>query len=184
MLADRGIGSYILDVPGTGDTPLQFHDASWDVWKKAVADGFLHLNTNGAPKIYGVGLRLGAVLAVDGLLDKAPVIAINPVDGASQIRTLLRAKSIGTQASKQPVSMADLMDALERGESVEAAGYTLSLKLVKSVNAAKLSDTASNNVRVVDITGTGSPLWLQNEPEPADELAVELATVLLGEILK
>ncbi len=184
MLADRGISSYVLDVPGTGDTPLPFHKASWGLWKKAVIDGFQYLNTNGAPKIYVAGLRLGAVLAVDALVDKAPVIAINPVDGASQIRTLLRAKTIGGQESKQPVRMADLQNALDRGDTVEAAGYALSPELVKCVNAAALADILPRTVKVVDITGTGSPLWLQNEPQPADELAVELATVMLSETLK
>lgn len=184
LMASRGISTYVLDVPGTGDTPLPFREARWELWKNSIIKCFRYINTIFLSPTYVAGLRLGAVLALDALGDITTIIAINPVDGSNLTRTLLRTKAVSSQESRYPVTLTELQNTLAKGETVEAAGYALSPELAQSVNAARLPDHLPSNLKVVDITGSGPPLWLQNEPQQADELAIELAMVLMHEIIQ
>lgn len=131
------------DVFGTGDSAGDFSEASWAAWLADVRR-FCESTPGDTPLVL-CGLRLGALLIADvirgGVTPDAAVL-INPVTaGKLALTQFLRvgaASELGTDASAR-IDTRGLREQLNRGETVEIAGYGLSPALATGIEAAELA---------------------------------------------
>lgn len=63
--ADLGVGVLIPDLWGTGDSPGEFADADWVLWRRNLTQILCWLKQQGARSVTLWGLRLGCLLAQD-----------------------------------------------------------------------------------------------------------------------
>jgi hypothetical protein len=153
MLAARGIGTLLPDLPGTGESPRAIEDVRWADWVEAV---------KALPATAGtVSLRGGALL--DGVRE-GPRWRFAPTSGRSLLSDLRRSALAGG------------------GDPAAPAGYPLSTQLAEALYAAEVvSDDAARTLRLVsddkpaDLHVEGAPLWRRPEPEGDDALAARLA---------
>jgi hypothetical protein len=159
-LAARGIGCWLPDLPGTGESPLALEEVGWDDWHAAViatADLIVH-ETGSRPR--SVAIRGGALL--DGAID-GPRWRLSPVPGASLLTDLRRS-------------------ALASGSGEAPAGYTIPPALAEALQGA-VPDNAPA-IRTIRLTGDARPanahvdgpaLWRRSEPASDAALAALLA---------
>src|SRR3989344_998874 len=94
-LAEVGFGVLVLDLYGTGESQGDFGEARWSIWKNDVAVAHAWLQQRGPTLISVVGLRLGALLAMDLAQQQdnffERLVLWQPVlNGASMINQFLR----------------------------------------------------------------------------------------------
>lgn len=65
QLAASGIGVLSVDLFGTGDSQGEFNDARWDTWLSDIDCAIAFLRQRSAQRIAVLGLRAGALLALD-----------------------------------------------------------------------------------------------------------------------
>ncbi len=70
-LAAGGDGALILDPYGSGDSGGEFGDARWETWHNDAARAVSWMHERGYESIVLIGLRLGALLALDAARDPA-----------------------------------------------------------------------------------------------------------------
>jgi pimeloyl-ACP methyl ester carboxylesterase len=157
-LADNGHRALIYDLPGTGDSPLDFAHARLSHWIEATRK-----IVNAQPyeaKIHLVGIRFGAALAVAADSEKAQIIMLAPIfSGASTLRTYTR---IATPA--------------EADGSFRAGGYVFSEALAYDLNSFEQKQSSG---KILDLGSAPLP-WLQIEPEDATDLAKMITPQLLA----
>jgi exosortase A-associated hydrolase 2 len=143
-LADRGIGSLILDLYGTGDSAGDFADARWERWRSDVQQACAWLVARGHRQIVLVGLRLGALLALHAagaIPEVTRIVLWQPVlSGESLVTQFLRTDVVArmlTQADSRS-STETLRAQLRNGEPIEVAGYMLAPALVQSLESLRL----------------------------------------------
>ena len=142
-LAALGYGVLQLDLHGCGDSSGDFGDARWEIWKDDLAAGHQWLRERVAAPVSLLGLRLGALLALDYArsAEAAPagIVLWQPVHSGTTFMTQFlrlrvanemlgagQEKSNGTQA---------LREALRAGEVLEIAGYDLAPALAAAIEA-------------------------------------------------
>jgi pimeloyl-ACP methyl ester carboxylesterase len=144
-LASRGVSALRFDYRGCGESTGEFHHftlASWLEDCRAMI-GLLKAQNPKLPVVLG-GIGMGGLLASllfaegqgDGMLLWSPA-----ANGAGALRdTLLRrlAFDLANPTTGQPKTWADYETSLQQGESIEAAGYTLSAALWREAVAMKL----------------------------------------------
>ncbi|MDR1708719.1 MAG: hydrolase 2, exosortase A system-associated [Candidatus Accumulibacter sp.] len=132
-----------IDLFGCGDSSGDFGEAAWEDWigDALMARDWLHAEIGAAPWFWG--LRAGGLVAAEaarrgeaaGLLFWQPVLS-----GRAHLRQFLRLKSAGEMLSGAGAGGVErLRAALERGEAVEVAGYTLSPGVALGLEGADLS---------------------------------------------
>jgi exosortase A-associated hydrolase 2 len=143
-LAQIGWGSLVFDLYGTGDSTGEFADARVDTWRDDTRRALDWLAARRPPKLALLGLRLGALLALDvarGRSDLARVVLWHPVaDGAQMLTQFLRlrlAAAIGGGASQGDTPQS-LRARLAAGETLEIAGYDISPALAAEIDRMKL----------------------------------------------
>lgn len=148
-LARHGIASLRIDLHGCGDSSGDFADARWESWRDDVglASTWLEQRSGHRPAL--LGLRLGALLAMDYAAntepDQAPhqLILWQPVlDGATALTQFLRLRMAGAMMSATGAaenSTAALRTMLAAGQSLEVAGYDLSPQLALAMDGLKLA---------------------------------------------
>jgi exosortase A-associated hydrolase 2 len=150
-LAQQGMGTLLVDLYGTGDSQGDFSEARWDTWCQDVAHAMTWLRQRGAAKVHALGLRLGALLALDvqrqaqfdGLTLWAPVI--NGQMAMTQfLRLRLAASLMGEGGSKETTK--ELRALLEAGDNLEVAGYEISPSLFFAIDALRLEAMATAGV--------------------------------------
>lgn len=174
-LAKHNIATHIVDVPGTGDSPVPFADARWEDWVSALIDVAAHM----ACDLRVLGVRLGAVLAVEALSGQWPVLAIHPVDGRSQRRQLLRARLLAGTENAEATTMAALENIWASGSALNLAGYDINPELARALDQALIPDPLPSHVSCRDLVVEGMAPWAQVEPEaPAAYVAAIVEIVL------
>ena len=148
-LARHGIATLRIDLHGCGDSSDDFADARWDGWRDDVGLACAWLEQRSGHRPALLGLRLGALLAMDYAAHApqadAPrqLILWQPVlDGATFLTQFLRLRMAGAMMSGAGAaenSTAALRAMLADGEALEVAGYELSSKLALSSDALKLA---------------------------------------------
>jgi uncharacterized protein len=132
-LQPLGLSTVILDVRGTGDAEGELADFTWDDWCSDVKHTYETLARTGLP-VFVVGLRLGALLALNSL-EKARICAAGIVlwepqfSGKTALKQFLR---VGAMSAK----MAGKETESSAGISQEIGGYMLSAAFQTSVNEA------------------------------------------------
>lgn len=212
--ARAGWHTVIGDCIGTGDSHGDFADATWAGW---TADVMRFAATPAeAPNtpVVLAGLRVGALLASAALqagLAADAVLAINPVTSGKQSLTqflrLGAAGELGHDASAR-IDTRALREALDRGETVEIAGYGLAPGLAVGLDAAEfvvpagggrvgwieiaanaadgLSPAAgraierlrSEGLKVESVSVTGPAFWQTQEIEAVEELPERFVALL------
>lgn len=144
-LAGQGYAVLLLDLLGCGDGSGDFGDATWEAWRQDVVLGcrWLERRFGHRPGLWG--LRLGCLLAVHAIpaLGYSPNLLLwQPVmSGRAHLAQFLRlkaaAKMFGDADARTETKA--LRAQLERGESVEIAGYELSPSLALPMESAELA---------------------------------------------
>lgn len=154
-LAQQGFAVLILDLYGCGDSDGEFKDASWAQWKDDLDTAFSWLLKQCDAPISLLGLRLGALLALDFVRDGGhqvhQTMLWQPVLNGQQFMTQffrLRLASDALSGGQQGVNSEAIRQQLNDGEIVEIAGYEISSKLSASIDALNLTDFVSVNVPV------------------------------------
>jgi len=142
-LQAQGWATVVPDMYGTGDSSGDFADADWGVW---VADfcqivAFQARHFRVRPTLLGV--RHGALVVAEALADvdlSSHIVFWQPVTLGSQALTqFLRLRMAAALTTERRETVADLREALKRGEGVEVAGYKLSPQLAEAIDQASLS---------------------------------------------
>lgn len=164
-LANRGIGSLVLDLHGTGDSAGNFADARWERWRSDIQHAGAWLAARGHQRIVLVGLRMGALLALDvasALPEVARIVLWQPVlSGESLVTQFLRTDVVArmlTQSDSRSTTET-LRAQLRDGEAIEVAGYTLAPELVQALESLRLEMLfPANNVPVdwIDVVADAS----------------------------
>jgi exosortase A-associated hydrolase 2 len=173
--ADAGWTTLQLDLYGCGDSAGDFSDASWDTWLDDIAAAYawLERETGKRPMIWGIrtGCLLGAQAAarlgaIPGLLCWQPVAS-----GKQYLQQFLRLKAASelvAQPGQRVTGTKELREALDRGETVEIAGYALSPALASGLERAEL-DVAAPGTRIAWFEVRGST---RSDPSPAAQARV------------
>lgn len=179
-LALQGIGSWLPDLPGTGDSARATAGADWTAWRgavKSVADE-IRRRTGAVPHLLAIR---GGVLLADAATAKSLYRVVPVANGARLLRELMRARVAADQEAQAGTTVASLEQAFARGEAVQLAGYLVPPALAAALSAAREAPTGLPTRTVAigsgdgDIILDGPLLWRQAEPAPAEELAEPLA---------
>ena len=170
-MAARGLGLFVLDLYGTGDSAGGFEEASWTGWLADADAAVRFIETAGGRVAGTMGLRTGALLALATArtqgLERA--VLCQPVEsGRAYLTGLLRSRITAAQAGDGPrVTIAGLRDSLGAGTSVEIMGYPLSPPLYREFETAALAEAGAGFTGQVD--------WLRLTPRPSDAVPQKLA---------
>jgi exosortase A-associated hydrolase 2 len=146
-LADAGIGMLVLDPYGSGDSSGDFSDARWEIWRDDAARAARWLRERGYARITLLGLRLGALLALDAIAQHGLT-----VDRAVLWQPVLRGEQMMTQFLRLRLAAeiagggrgrdgtAEIRRQLAAEKIVEIAGYELHHDLVAAIDRLKLVD--------------------------------------------
>lgn len=134
-LAARGLGVLLADFTGTGDSAGEFRDARLATWLDDLQRVAQRAALDGAPVTGLVGVRFGALLALElaGLLPGVRRVALwQPVaSGTAQLTQFLRLRvasgvlAATPEAGQAVESVASLTAVLGSGEVIEVGGYEL-----------------------------------------------------------
>lgn len=150
-LAQHGFAVLILDLYGCGDSDGEIKDASWAQWKEDLDVAFSWLRQQCDVPISLLGLRLGALLALDFIRDgrnQVHQVALwQPVLNGQQFLTqffrLKLANEFLSGSNEQSGGTQAIRQQLNTGEIVEIAGYEISSKLSTTIDALNLTDFVS-----------------------------------------
>jgi exosortase A-associated hydrolase 2 len=142
-LAERGCGTLVLDLYGTGDSEGNFTHARWPTWKHDVECALTYVQDRGAEDISLLGLRLGALLGMETVCKVSSgisrVVLWQPVvNGNAYLTQFLRLSLAADLAAEKKASTQELRQRLLAGDALEIAGYTLASELAFAIDAASL----------------------------------------------
>jgi len=168
--AQAGFGVMQIDLFGCGDSSGDFEEATWLHWKSDIelARSWIDDRIDGGLHIWA--LRLGALLALDciagGNARAASLMLWQPVlNGEAFMSQFLRIATAADafREGNRRVSTQTLRAQLNRGETIEVAGYSLTSQLVTAIDALKLSE----------LIPAGIPVhWFDIRNEAAHEIPV------------
>ncbi|MFN3453270.1 MAG: hypothetical protein ACK4ZE_14040, partial [Sphingorhabdus sp.] len=167
-LAQRGVRSMLLDLPGCNESIVPVSLQSLSSWRVAVSDAAVRLQVTHIASIRG-----------GCLLDDAaglPTWRLAPVRGAALLKIMLRTRIAGDKEAGI-YSTAERLLTDGRACGVHLAGQMLGAQMVADLEAA----IAINNDLVTEDTLTdvaGTPLWLRAEPGDSPEMSSALAARL------
>ena len=159
-----GIDCILPDLPGTNESLQPLEVQTPDLWREAMAAAAKHFRAS-----HVLGIRGGALVTPPGL----SAWHYAPVKGASQLRTMLRARILSSREAGITESQDEL---LEQGltHGIELAGYRLGPEFIRQFQSLAPADAT---VVGQDMLG-GSGLWLRAEPAEDRAQADALAAIL------
>ncbi len=143
-LAAQGLGTLCIDLYGTGDSEGHFREARWDIWIEDLSMAIRWLEERGMQRIVLWGVRFGALLVADLTHQLgsrlAQVILWQPVaSGKVYVGQFLRLRAAAQMMTGDAgFSTTQLREQLQRGESVEVAGYDLHPALADEISGKDL----------------------------------------------
>ncbi|HET6756665.1 MAG TPA: hydrolase 2, exosortase A system-associated [Burkholderiales bacterium] len=142
-LRPRGYGVLVPDLYGTGDSEGDFADSRWEIWQQDLALAARHLRAQGARTISLLGLRLGALLALECACSECVpakrVVLWQPVVSGNVFMTqFLRLRIAANMAAATEETTQSLRQRLAQGEALEVAGYRLAPELASAIDAASM----------------------------------------------
>lgn len=173
-LASRGWNVLLLDPTGTGDSSGDFADASWETWLADVrhAAHWLEVQTGFIPCLWG--LRSGCLLidqVLAGLACPRVILWQPTISGESALAQFLRLRTMSgldvSGAAKETTRA--LLAELEKGNSLDVAGYSLSSALALPWRHARINGVHLRD-RQVD--------WLEVSQNEVPALAPPSAAVV------
>lgn len=147
-LVDGGCDVLLPDLYGTGDSEGAFAEATWERWTADLAAAEQWLAGHSEAPLRGwLAVRSGALLLADSTRTNTDIaaqalVAIQPVpDGRRMLQQFLRLRAMASKFAGGEETVASLEGLLERGESVEVAGYEISAALAVGLGQARLDGT-------------------------------------------
>ncbi|MGH8720327.1 MAG: hydrolase 2, exosortase A system-associated [Burkholderiales bacterium] len=142
-LKRHGCGVLIPDLYGTGDSEGDFADARWEIWQDDLTLAWRHLVNQGARTVSLLGLRLGALLAMECVCGERVaakrVLLWQPVVSGNAFMTqFLRLRIAANMAAANQETTQSLREKLAAGEALEVAGYRLAPELASAIDAASM----------------------------------------------
>jgi len=175
--ASRGFGVLVIDHFGTGDSEGDFGDATWDIWCEDIRRGWEWLKRETGDNVWLWGVRAGSLIGIE-LVERdeirpARILFWQPIlKGEIWFSQFLRLRlAAGMIAGGERESKASLWQALDRGESIEVAGYHVGPGLARGLSAAVLEKglrEASCMVHWLELTARESL-----EAAPATRMVLE-----------
>lgn len=162
-----GIDCFLPDLPGTNESLGMLEDQTLASWREAMAAAASHFQAS-----HFLAIRGGGLLAPTGL----PGWLYAPVNGASVLRQMLRARSIAAREAGREEALPELTKRAE-SEGIELAGYRLSAALFTELNSA-MPPVAPNLSTIDQDMLDGPGLWLRAEPDESRTQADALAAVI------
>jgi exosortase A-associated hydrolase 2 len=165
-LAERGIPCAVLDVFGTGDSAGEFAGATWAQWLRDIDAARDFLSAEVAPDIACIGLRMGALLALEhaGGSLRAPhsIVLWQPwTDGGTELDNLLKMRIVADKfAGRSDTSLASLKNELAAGRAVEVGGYEITGALAADLAARRIEPLLAgkrSSTTWIDVSDSGSP---------------------------
>lgn len=142
-LAQLGCGFLSVDLYGTGDSAGDFSEADWTTWRDDIDAACDHARQIGYGRISLLGIRLGALLAME--LAQRPavfhrVVLWQPViSGKTALTQFMRIRiAASLERDEEAGSIAEFERQLDSGQHVQVAGYDVSPELYKAIRAAQL----------------------------------------------
>ncbi len=169
-LAERGIGSILVDLPGCNESGAELWRQDLGSWTQAVGVAASQL---GATHV--AALRGGAL--VDHGTPALPHWRLAPVKGSSLIKTMIRARIAGDREAGRGTSEAGLLAAAQQGP-IELAGYRLGPEMVSALAEALPATLPRLTERTPGQNIEGSPLWLRAEPQDDPAMSASIAADL------
>lgn len=181
QLSRQGIGSWLPDLAGTGDSELPFGAVSWAMWRESVQAVCKLMTTSHGIQPDLLAVRGGALLA-DAAEASSRYLLAPVASGERLLRELLRTRLAADQERGASSTLAAL-EARLANEIVEIGGYPISPALAADLRAATLP--TFDPTRTAVLTGgtgdhqlDGPPVWRQAEPAAAPALARAIANDL------
>jgi exosortase A-associated hydrolase 2 len=174
--AGLGCGTLILDLFGCGDSDGGSGDARWEIWRDDVRAGIEFLLRRGHGRVTLVGLRLGALLALDAAAEASSVDRVllwQPVLRGDQmvtqfLRLRLAADLAGAKTGGE--STATMRARLTAGESLEIAGYEVAPALAQAIDGLRLEQLGDRCGRPIEWVAIDGPA---STPSSAPEKILE-----------
>jgi exosortase A-associated hydrolase 2 len=169
-LASHGYAVLLVDLNGCGDSHGEFRDSSWESWLQDLAAAYMYLCQRTQLPISLLGVRLGALLALDFLKNsKYPIdqlILWQPaINGRQLLNQFLRLRLASDMLSGKQHHTGGtqaIRNALLAGEVIEIAGYELPPQLAAAIDAQKIADYLPLGFRVD---------WLELQPTAGVEIS-------------
>ncbi|WNO52806.1 hypothetical protein [Stakelama saccharophila] len=165
MLAERGVGGCLPDLPGQGESEIALEETTLSDWRNAF---FSAASTIAADRVFGIGIRAGALIDATATLCGRWRLA--PQSGARLVRELERTAALAAREDGVPPP-AGLY-----------AGNRLNDTMLAELAAARIAD--GGYLRTVRLAGDPAPAdavfdapppWRRAEPDGAPALAEMLA---------
>ncbi len=143
--AATGIGVLVVDLAGTGDSWGDFRDARYEIWLDDLRQAARWVQQDGGQVAALLGLRFGALLAMELARELPPVerlVLWNPAQSGTEVLTQflrLRTAAALTGGSGAGESLESLRGRLEAGEALEIAGFELAPQLYAAVRDRQLA---------------------------------------------
>ncbi|MGC1469162.1 MAG: hypothetical protein WA793_07250 [Sphingorhabdus sp.] len=169
-LAESGLGSMLLDLPGCNESLAELEGQSLGTWREAVAAA---ATQQGATHI--ASLRGGAL--VDHGVTDLPHWRLAPAKGSSLLKTMIRTRIAGDKEAGKATSEAGLM-ATAKAAPIELAGNLLGPAMVTQLASAEPAEVAKLTVRTLGQGIAGSTLWLRAEPQDDPAMSAAIAADL------
>jgi exosortase A-associated hydrolase 2 len=147
-LAEAGYSVLQMDLLGCGDSSGDFGDATWAAWVDDIVLACHWLTAKIRAPLWLWGLRAGCLLAAEAaqrIEERCDFLFWQPMTlGTMALQQFLRLKVASELLTGQSKRVMDEMRRrLDRGESVEIAGYALSPGLASGLEAATLDPPQS-----------------------------------------
>ncbi|MDE2596707.1 MAG: hypothetical protein KGL44_07515 [Sphingomonadales bacterium] len=170
-LDGAGIDAFLPDLPGCNESLQALDDQTPAHWRAAMQVAASHVRAT-----HVLGLRGGALVMPAGL----PGWRYAPVNGASVLRQMLRARIVAAREAGRDETVDGLLDT-GLAEGLDLAGYRLSGAFLREFQSLQPAVAVAVSDIEQDMLGGGGGLWLRAEPDfdkaQADALA---AIVALG----
>lgn len=169
LLARQGLGCWLPDLPGTGESAQRLDTVAWAGWQSAAMDASAHVAQASGKTPLVASFRGGALLDT---IAASTNWRFAPAEGASLARDLMRASMLTQDEMKN--------------SRLDLAGYHLSDTLLADLSTARPGAPARvRTVRLESDRGEaelkvqGPALWRRSEPGNSHELANLLALDIL-----
>lgn len=169
-LAERGVGSMLIDLPGCNESPSALEEQSLSTWREVVTAAASQL---GATHI--ASLRGGAL--IDDRVADLPHWRLAPAKGSSLLKTMIRTRIAGDKEAGKSTNEAGLMDAAKTAP-IELAGNLLGPAMVAELANAEPAEVTQLTVRALGQDIAGSTLWLRAEPQDDPAMSAAIAADL------
>jgi hypothetical protein len=170
LLAARGIGGILPDLPGTGESLVSLAGVTLADWRAAFAAA-------AAGADYSLSLRAGALIDADAAIKGRWRLA--PHDGAALVRELVRVRQA---AAREEGASFDPSSIVVDGPPIAIAGNAIPRALLRELSAAAPATAGpvrtvrlESDARDADVKLPGAALWRRAEPGDDPLLAETLA---------